>query len=120
MKRVLVVEDDDAIRELLVVLLAEEGYAVAAAVDGQVGLARCATFHPDLVVLDLMMPVVGGAGFLSQRAAHDCAALIVVTSAARNATAIPDGAEISAFIEKPFDIDTFAKRVQAVMASSGN
>jgi len=117
---VLVIEDDDPIRELLLVLLAEEGYAVAAAVNGQVGLERCATFHPDLVVLDLTMPVLGGAGFLSQRAAHDCAALVVVTSAAGKAAEIPEGANISAFIEKPFDIDMFAKRVHAVMAAGAN
>ena len=120
MKRVLVVEDDDPIRELLVALLADEGYAVAAAVNGQAGLARCAAFHPDLVVLDLMMPVLGGAGFLSQRAAHNCTALVVVTSAAGDAATIPDGAEFSAFIAKPFDIEKFTARVHAVMATASS
>src|SRR5437773_11914074 len=54
MKRVLVLEDDRSIREMVVAVLAEAGYAVAAAVNGAQGLARCREFVPDLIVLDLM------------------------------------------------------------------
>lgn len=120
MKRVLIVEDDAPIRELLLTVFAEEGYAVAGAPNGELGLARCASFRPDLVVLDLMMPVLDGAGFLRERAAHDCAALVVVISAARHATAIPAGAAISAFIEKPFDLDYLTGRVRGMMVSVAN
>ena len=118
MKRVLIVEDDEAIRDLLTVMLTEAGYDVATAADGQLGLTRCAAFDPDLIVLDLMMPVLDGAGFLRDRKHHDCSSPVVVMSAARNAASVPLDAGVSAFIEKPFNIDSFVHRVNGVMAAN--
>ncbi len=118
LKRILIIEDDEAIRELLTVMLTEAGYSVASAADGRLGLARCASFDPDLIVLDLMMPVLDGAGFLRDRMSHDCTSLIVVMSAARNAAWLPASAQVSAFIEKPFNIDAFVHRVNGVMAAA--
>lgn len=57
---VLVVEDDKHIRELLQLYLEKEGYAVTVAADGGQGLAKFRAIHPDLVLLDLMMPVMDG------------------------------------------------------------
>jgi PAS domain S-box-containing protein len=58
--RVLIVDDDQKILDLLVELLEVEGYAVAAATDGAQGLALVHSFDPDVVVSDVVMPVVGG------------------------------------------------------------
>ena len=57
---VLVVEDDKNIRELLQMYLEKEGYAVTLAADGQQGLAKFRGIKPDLVLLDVMMPVMDG------------------------------------------------------------
>ena len=65
--QVLVVEDDPSVRGLLQTLLAAEGYDVVTAADGLAGLVKVAASRPDLVVLDLMMPDLGGA-----RVLHDC------------------------------------------------
>jgi CheY-like chemotaxis protein len=62
--RILIIDDDRDIREILGLLLAAEGYEVDVAVDGVAGLARVQASHPSLVLLDLMMPRLDGEGFL--------------------------------------------------------
>lgn len=69
-KRLLVVEDDESLRELLVVSMKAEGFEVAAARDGAKGLELLGSWKPHIVLLDLMMPNVNGfqfIGTLSQR-----------------------------------------------------
>lgn len=110
-KKVLVVEDDRAIREMIVAALAEAGYAVAAARNGAEGLERCRMFRPDVVVLDLMMPEVDGVEFLKRRPAEDCAVPVVVMSAAFHRRTMPEDIPVDAFIEKPFAIDAFLNTV---------
>ena len=60
MKRVLVVEDDAETRALLEVVLSQAGYEVKAAANGLDGYREARGFHPDLVVTDLMMPIMDG------------------------------------------------------------
>jgi DNA-binding response OmpR family regulator len=112
-KKVLVVEDDRAIRDMIVAALAEAGYAVAAARNGAEGLERCRLFGPDVVVLDLMMPEVDGVEFLKRRPAEGCEAPVVVMSAAFHRRALPEDIAVDAFIEKPFAIDAFLSAVAA-------
>jgi two-component system OmpR family response regulator len=60
MNRVLVVDDDADIRELVTFKLQQAGYAVEAAADGQLGLDAALANTPDLILLDLMMPKLSG------------------------------------------------------------
>jgi two-component system phosphate regulon response regulator PhoB len=60
-ERVLVVEDDEDTRDVLAYLLAQEGFTVAAAPDGERGLELARAFEPDVVLSDLLMPHLGGA-----------------------------------------------------------
>ena len=64
--RVLVVEDDPSVRGLLQTLLAAEGYEVATASDGLAGLVKATSSPPSLVLLDLMMPDLGGVRVLEE------------------------------------------------------
>ena len=64
--RVLVVEDDPSVRGLLHTLLSAEGYEVATASDGLAGLVKATSTHPALVLLDLMMPDLGGVRVLEE------------------------------------------------------
>ena len=59
-KRVLVVDDDASIRELLSSALEDDGYEVVPAVNGADALSVCERWRPDVIVLDLMMPVMDG------------------------------------------------------------
>lgn len=112
-KKVLVVEDDRAIREMVIAALAEDGYAVAAARNGAEALDRCRVFSPDVIVLDLMMPEVDGIEFLKRRPTVGCAAPVIVMSAALHRQTLPAEVAIDAFIEKPFALDTFLDTVAA-------
>lgn len=64
--RVLVVEDDPSVRGLLHTLLSAEGYDVVTASDGLAGLVKAAATRPDLMLLDLMMPDLGGVRVLEE------------------------------------------------------
>lgn len=57
---ILLVEDDASVRELLKVLLEVEGYEIIEARDGLEGLEKAGDMHPDLMILDLMMPEIDG------------------------------------------------------------
>src|SRR5512136_1945894 len=59
-ERILIVEDDEAIVKVLKRALAYEGYQVDAALDGESGLSMARDHHPDLVILDLMLPGMDG------------------------------------------------------------
>lgn len=109
---VLVVEDDRAVRELLETVLAVEGITVHTARDGLEGLLKVRIHQPAVVVLDLMMPDVGGLRVLDELAAgHADIAVIVVTgnpdAAAEARLRLGDAAVIT----KPFDIDDLLARI---------
>lgn len=112
-KKVLVVEDDRAIREMVTSALAEVGYAVATARNGAEALDRCRRFAPHVIVLDLMMPEVDGIEFLKRRPTIGCAAPVIVMSAAFHRKALPPDLAVDAFIEKPFALDKFLDTVAA-------
>ena len=62
--KVLLVEDDDIIREIYAMKFELEGYPVAAAPNGQAGLDMLDEFQPEVILLDMMMPVMGGLEFM--------------------------------------------------------
>ena len=99
---VLVVEDDADIRNGIAEALTLERYAVSVARHGVEGLAAARAGAPDLVLLDLAMPVLDGAGFLAERSEDPTLSRIpVVVLTARGAVEIA-GCEVLA---KPFDLD---------------
>jgi CheY-like chemotaxis protein len=88
---VLVVEDDRGVRSLLETVLASEGFDVAAARDGLEGLLKLRMLEPALIVLDIMMPDVGGLRVLDELAAeHASAPVVVVTGKSDAAAASPE------------------------------
>lgn len=95
--RILVVDDDASLRDLLVLSLAAEGYQVSAACDGRVALREVLHHWPDLILLDLEMPVLDGWEFLRVRSEHPRLATIPVV--VLSATDSPPGA--SAVVRKP-------------------
>jgi CheY-like chemotaxis protein len=114
-KRILVVEDDSSIRELLVELLQSEGYDVSSAVNGLEGLKFLQTqSNPDLILIDLMMPVMDGYSFRSEQLKNpDWAKIpVVVMSAEANAKEKMRSYDISAFLSKPVELDTILKTVE--------
>src|SRR5690242_13837415 len=86
MKTILVVDDEYAMVEALSALLADEGYRVVAAANGEEALARLADSSPDLVLLDVMMPRLDGREVLRTMRAEPAfarVAVIMMSAAAR-------------------------------------
>ncbi|MGZ3420675.1 MAG: response regulator [Polyangiales bacterium] len=114
-RRVLVVEDDEGIREALVDLLDSEGFSVTSAVHGADALEqlRKASVLPDVILLDLMMPVLDGWAFRAEQCNDPRLAKIpvVVVTASRNAdlTALRP----KAFLKKPIDFDELLRVLAA-------
>jgi len=81
--RVLVVDDNPDVIELLSQILSEEGHTMIAARNGEEGLARIADSNPDIMVLDLMMPVLDGFGLLERLrdlGGHDDLPIVILTA----------------------------------------
>lgn len=65
-KRVLIVEDEQDIRDAMAETIADAGFAVSVAGNGQEGLGLALTEHPDLILLDIVMPILDGHGMLQK------------------------------------------------------
>jgi CheY-like chemotaxis protein len=114
--RVLVVDDDAAIRQLFTTLLRRHGYEVESACDGREGLIRLREHDDDYcaVILDLMMPVTNGFEMLEILEQEKPAALqriIVTTGVSRNDLQKLDSSRVFALIRKPFDIHELLTKI---------
>ena len=104
------VDDDPDIRELLVSVLTDDGYAVAAAGDGREALATLERWPADVVVLDLMMPVMDGWTF-AERMREKWAIPIIVISAATDLLRHAGRVGAAEIVPKPFDIESLLPRI---------
>jgi len=114
--RILVVDDEEAIATLVGELLTDEGYAVRTVTDSRRAVEAFAAFHPDLVILDVLMPSVDGIGLcLELRRESDVPVLFL--SAKRDAPDRVVGLRIGAddYVGKPFDNDELLARVGALL-----
>lgn len=107
MRSVVVVEDDEAIREDLAELLADEGYAVIAARDGVDALERIAGADVGLFLLDLMMPRMDGWELRARLRADPAHAdvPVILISGAGDGPAAAASLGVAAYLKKPFDVD---------------
>jgi two-component system chemotaxis response regulator CheY len=106
MSPVLVVEDNEEVREVLTEMLRAEGAEVACAADGAEGWARAtATPRPCLILLDLKMPVMDGIEFLKRRKADPELSQVPVIMLTGTADLAGREAELNfqGFLRKPFD-----------------
>jgi len=112
--RVLVVEDDPSVRGLLHTLLTSEGYDVSTASDGLAGLVKAASTHPALILLDLMMPDLGGVRVLEELRADPVLAgtpVIVVTGTLEQVPGIQAQLGEDTVLLKPFAVAELLHRV---------
>lgn len=115
--RVLVLEDDHAIRKLLVAALRRESLEVDAGSDGAEGLLLVQEHDYAVILLDLMMPRLNGLEFLAafRRAAPNARSVIVVTTASDEfmLAALPPS-EVHAVVRKPFDVNSLVAMIREV------
>ena len=120
MTSILVVEDDDAIRQGLVRGLTQRGLAVLAASAGLAGLELAVKESPDVVLLDLGLPDVGGLQLIAMLRAVSEVPVIVITAQDDDrvvVTALDAGADD--YVVKPFGVEEVAARVRAVLRRAG-
>ncbi len=113
---VLIVEDDPNIRELLQMYLEKDGYAVTLAADGGQGLEKFRAIRPNLVLLDVMMPVMDGWAVCKAIRAEGNTPVIMLTAKGETddkVTGLKAGADD--YVTKPFEMKELLARIEAVL-----
>jgi two-component system, OmpR family, response regulator ResD len=115
-QRILVIEDEPMVAEVVQRYLQRDGFSVFTAADGEAGLKMAESVTPDLVVLDLMLPKLSGFDVYQRLRAHSPVPVIVVTARGEETDRIV-GLEMGAddYVAKPFSPRELAARVKAVL-----
>jgi len=115
--RILVVEDDESLREALLEVLGDEGHDVRVAAHGAEALETLDKWEPELLVLDLMMPVMDAFEFREhqRRRAAALGARVLVLSAARDLGGAAERLDADAYLAKPFRLDEMLTTVDRLL-----
>jgi DNA-binding response OmpR family regulator len=121
MHKILIVEDEESIREGLVDLLEIEGYAVEIAPDGEVALEKFQTFHPQLVILDLMLPKSSGFEVCRHIRKFAPETFVLMLTAKNEEMSKIAGLEMGAddYVTKPFSVSELMARVKSMLRRVG-
>ncbi len=117
--RVLVIDDDDAVCEILREALTDDGYAVATVPHGAAALELVKHHQPSVILLDLRMPIMDGWSFAEQyrRAASPPASLILL-SALKDIEENAKRLGASGSIRKPFELDEVTAQIERAISAS--
>lgn len=120
MPKVLIVDDEPDVLLLLRIELEAEGYETLLAADGETAIRRILEERPDIVLLDVMMPVVDGWGVLQRLAEHRVDTRVVVLSAKASDGDVAHALELGAqeYVTKPFEPAALLATVAHVLSSA--
>ena len=119
-QKVLIVEDDSNIAELLHLYLEKEGFETKVAKDGGQGVEYFRSFQPNLVLLDIMLPIMDGWTVLKKIREESAAPVIMLTAKGETedkVTGLEGGADD--YIVKPFEMKEVLARIHAVLRRTG-
>jgi len=124
-KLVLIVDDDESIMDLLDFLVRKEGYKVERAADGEEALKKAKALHPDLILLDLMLPKCGGFEVLRELQAGDTADIPIVIVTGRcsdrsTSEMIKRESNIKELLEKPIKHHVLSSLMSTLLKGRGN
>lgn len=119
-KCILVVDDEERIRSLLEAYLTQEGFRVVTAANGKEALSVATREHPDLIILDIMMPEMDGYEFIRLYSKEHIEPIILLTARLEESDKIV-GLELGAddYITKPFSLRELTARVRTVLRRVG-
>lgn len=105
-KLILIVDDDESVRELIEFIIKKEGFRIEKASDGEEALTKARTVNPDLILLDLMLPKFGGFEILRELQSDDTGTIPIVIITGRytdrsTSEMIKQEPNVRDFIEKP-------------------
>jgi CheY-like chemotaxis protein len=119
-RRILVVDDDDTLRELVAMALSDEGYQVRSAAHGAEALEIVGQWPVDLILLDMRMPVMDGWEFSqAYRMTPGPHAPVVALTAGRDVAGTVAQIEADGFLAKPFDLDGLLELVAGMLSAKG-
>ena len=120
MKKALIIEDDGNIAELLRLYLEKDGFEVHIAMDGAKGVTMCDSLVPDLVILDIMLPVMDGWQVCREIRESSKTPIIMLTAKGETSDKVA-GLEMGAddYLVKPFEVKELLARVHAVLRRFG-
>ncbi|WP_405009550.1 two-component system response regulator CseB [Kitasatospora sp. NBC_01539] len=120
MPRILLVEDDEVIREATQMALERYGFPVDTAADGLEGLEAFRTRQPDLMLIDVMLPLLDGVG-LCRRVREESPLPVLMMSARTEPVDVVSGLEAGAddYVVKPFEIAVLVARIRTVLRRTG-
>jgi two-component system, chemotaxis family, chemotaxis protein CheY len=118
--RVLLIDDDDELAEVLRQALRESGYAVATVRHGAAALELIGQIQPDLILLDLRMPIMDGWSFVTQyRRSGKAGGRIVLLTGHPNGREISQSLGADAYVGKPFELAQLLSTVQRQLGAIG-
>ena len=122
-KKILIIEDDKFLRELIAKKILKEGYEVFEAVDGTEGLTKVKEVKPDLILLDLILPIVDGFEVLSQlkKETSLSSSPVIILSNLGQKEDVEKGLKLGAagyLIKAHFELDEIVERIKDVINRS--
>ena len=119
-KLIVVIDDDDSVRELLEFIVKKEGFRTDTAADGEAGLEKITQVMPDLVILDLMLPRYGGFEVLRQLQTGDTARIPIIIVTGRytdrtTAEMIRQESNVMDFLEKPIKANLLGATLHKIL-----
>lgn len=120
MATVLIVEDEEPVRELVALVLGDAGHRTVRAIHGGQALELVAREHPDLVISDVMMPVLGGAELCRRLKAEPKTRAIPVILMSAAGWTVANGTGSDAFLAKPFELDELEALVRRWLPLHGS
>ena len=120
-KKALIVEDDINIAELLKIYLQKDGFETENAYDGKKAVELAASFQPDIMLLDIMLPIMDGWSVLKRIREGDKTPVIMLTAKGETEDKV-SGLEMGAddYITKPFEMKEVLARIHAVLRRTGS
>lgn len=115
--RVLVVEDDEVVAQSLTIALGEHRYTVDVASDGRMGWEYAMTYEYDVIVLDVMLPILNGIHFCQKLRSNGSMTPILLVTAHNDRTTLIEGLDAGAddYVVKPFDLKELLARLRALL-----
>lgn len=118
-KRILVVDDQRPVAEMLLAVLKEEGFDVRVCVDSGRAVARASSFQPHLVILDLVMPGLSGRDVLKdlRSTVENAHTPVLLVTAYPSAAALFQANHVEGveFLSKPFDVDELVDKIRGML-----
>ena len=116
MTKILIIDDEVKLRETICELLSFVGYDVREAQDGKEGLEKVKQFKPDLIICDIMMPIMDGYGFMQEHRVSDYSAIPVIFLSARVEQKDEERAAalgVKGYIKKPFILKELKQLIES-------